>query len=59
MAAPNKARDQLNNLRAEIRSLGRTIAALEAEHTLATVGRLRTLAKSSRTGGGAAARTSR
>ena len=35
MAAPNKALDQLNNLRAEVRSLGatlgRTIAALEGE----------------------------
>ena len=35
MAAPTKAIDQLNNLRAEVRSLGgtlgRTIAALEGE----------------------------
>lgn len=59
MAETNKALDQLNNLRAEIRSLGHTIAPLEGEHTLATVGRLRTLAKSSRAGEAAAARISR
>ena len=61
MAAPNKALDQLNSLRAEVRSLGhtlgRTIAALEGEKTLETVETLRTLAKSSRTGDAAAARS--
>src|SRR3954471_20777213 len=61
MAAPNKALDQLNNLRAEVRSLGatlgRTIAALEGEKTLETVETLRTLAKSSRAGDAAAARS--
>jgi phosphoenolpyruvate carboxylase len=61
MAATNKALDQLNNLRAEVRSLGatlgRTIAALEGEKTLATVETLRTLAKSSRAGDAAAARS--
>ncbi|HEX7631837.1 MAG TPA: phosphoenolpyruvate carboxylase [Lacunisphaera sp.] len=61
MAAPNKALDQLNNLRAEVRSLGatlgRTIAALEGEKTLETVETLRTLAKSSRAGEAAAARS--
>lgn len=60
MAATNKALDQLNNLRAEVRSLGatlgRTIAALEGEKTLETVEALRTLAKSSRAGDAAAAR---
>src|SRR6478735_1364279 len=58
--ATNKALDQLSDLRAEIRSLGatlgRTIAALEGEKTLATVESLRTLAKSSRAGDAAAAR---
>jgi len=58
--ATNKALDQLSDLRAEIRSLGatlgRTIAALEGEKTLATVESLRTLAKSSRSGDAAAAR---
>ena len=58
---PNKALDQLSDLRAEIRSLGatlgRTIAMLEGEKTLATVEALRTLAKSSRTGDAAAARS--
>ena len=61
MAAPNKALDQLNNLRAEVRSLGatlgRTIAALEGEKTLATVEHLRVLAKNSRAGDAAAARS--
>ena len=61
MAAPNKALDQLNSLRAEVRSLGatlgRTIAALEGEKTLKTVETLRTLAKSSRAGDAAAARS--
>jgi phosphoenolpyruvate carboxylase len=61
MAAPNKALDQLNNLRAEVRSLGatlgRTIATLEGEKTLGTVETLRTLAKSSRAGDAAAARS--
>ena len=61
MAAPNKALDQLNSLRAEVRSLGatlgRTIAALEGEKTLGTVETLRTLAKSSRAGDAAAARS--
>src|SRR3954462_416067 len=61
MAASNKALDQLNNLRAEVRSLGntlgRTIATLEGEKTLATVETLRTLAKSSRAGEAAAARS--
>src|SRR3954470_16520944 len=60
MAALNKALDQLNNLRAEVRSLGstlgRTIAALEGEKTLETVESLRTVAKSSRAGDAAAAR---
>ena len=59
--ATNKALDQLNNLRAEVRSLGatlgRTIAVLEGEKTLATVESLRTLAKSSRAGDAAAARS--
>jgi phosphoenolpyruvate carboxylase len=61
MAAPTKAIDQLNNLRAEVRSLGatlgRTIATLEGEKTLETVETLRTLAKSSRAGEAAAARS--
>ena len=61
MAATNKALDQLAGLRAEIRSLGhtlgRTIAELEGERTLATVESLRTLAKSSRAGDAAAARS--
>ncbi len=61
MAAPNKAIDQLSNLRAEVRSLGgtlgRTIAALEGEKTLEMVETLRTLAKSSRAGEAAAARS--
>ncbi len=61
MAAPNKALDQLNTLRAEVRSLGntlgRTIAALEGKETLETVETLRTLAKSSRNGEAAAARS--
>jgi phosphoenolpyruvate carboxylase len=61
MAAPNKALDQLNNLRAEVRSLGstlgRTIARLEGEKTLETVETLRTLAKSSRAGDSSAARS--
>ena len=59
--APNKALDHLSDLRAEIRSLGgtlgRTIAMLEGEKTLGTVEALRTLAKSSRTGDAAAARS--
>ena len=58
---PNKALDQLSDLRAEIRSLGatlgRTIAMLEGEKTLETVEALRTLAKSSRSGDVAAARS--
>src|SRR3954464_13867200 len=61
MAATNKALDQLNNLRAEVRSLGntlgRTIATLEGEKTLETVETLRTLAKSSRAGDAGAARS--
>jgi phosphoenolpyruvate carboxylase len=61
MAPPNKALDQLNNLRAEVRSLGntlgRTIATLEGEKTLETVETLRTLAKSSRAGEAGAARS--
>ena len=61
MASPSKAVDQLKNLRAEVRSLGatlgRTIAELEGEKTLATVETLRTLAKSSRAGDAAAARS--
>ena len=61
MAAPTKAIDQLNNLRAEVRSLGatlgRTIATLEGEKALETVETLRTLAKSSRAGEAAAARS--
>ncbi len=61
MPSPNKALDQLNNLRAEVRSLGatlgRTIAALEGAKTLETVETLRTLAKSSRAGEAAAARS--
>ncbi|MDB6170501.1 MAG: ppc [Verrucomicrobia bacterium] len=61
MAPPHKALDQLNNLRAEVRSLGatlgRTIAALEGEKTLATVEHLRVLAKNSRAGDAAAARS--
>jgi phosphoenolpyruvate carboxylase len=56
----HKALDQLSDLRAEIRSLGatlgRTIAALEGEKTLATVEAPRTLAKNSRAGDAAAAR---
>ncbi len=59
--ATNKALDQLSDLRAEIRSLGatlgRTIAMLEGEKTLETVESLRTLAKSSRSGDAAAARS--
>lgn len=55
-----KALDQLSDLRAEIRSLGatlgRTIAALEGEKTLEMVESLRTLAKSSRSGDGNAAK---
>src|SRR6478752_2543939 len=58
--ATNKALEQLSDLRAEIRSLGatlgRTIAALEGDKTLATVEALRTLAKNSRAGDAAAAR---
>jgi phosphoenolpyruvate carboxylase len=61
MAATNHALDQLKDLRAEVRSLGatlgRTIASLEGEKTLATVELLRTLAKSSRAGDAAAARS--
>jgi len=61
MAATTKALDQLNNLRAEVRSLGhtlgRTIAALEGEKTLATVEQLRTLAKGSRAGDMGSARS--
>jgi phosphoenolpyruvate carboxylase len=61
MASNNKALDQLKDLRAEVRSLGatlgRTIAALEGEKTLAMVETLRTLAKSSRAGDAAAARS--
>lgn len=60
MSSSHKALDQLNNLRAEVRSLGttlgRTIAALEGEKALATVETLRTLAKSSRAGHASAAR---
>ncbi len=61
MAAPNKALDQLGDLRSEIRSLGatlgRSIAALEGVRTFETVENLRTLAKSSRAGDAAAARS--
>jgi phosphoenolpyruvate carboxylase len=61
MPATSKSSDQLKNLQAEVRSLGatlgRTIAALEGEKTLATVERLRTLAKSSRSGEASAARS--
>jgi phosphoenolpyruvate carboxylase len=61
MPVTSKSSDQLKNLQAEVRSLGatlgRTIAALEGEKTLATVERLRTLAKSSRSGDSSAART--
>jgi len=57
----NKALDHLSDLRAEIRSLGgtlgHTIAMLEGGKTLETVESLRTLAKSSRTGDAAAARS--
>src|SRR5450432_2095337 len=60
MPATSKSSDPLKNLQAEVRSLGatlgRTIAALEGEKTLATVERLRTLAKSSRAGDASAAR---
>ncbi|MBL9215486.1 MAG: phosphoenolpyruvate carboxylase [Opitutaceae bacterium] len=60
MAATSKALDQLSQLRAEVRvlgaTLGRTIAELEGERTLATVERLRTLAKDSRAGESGAAR---
>ena len=60
MPVTSKSSDQLKNLQAEVRSLGatlgRTIAALEGESTLATVERLRTLAKSSRSGDASAAR---
>jgi phosphoenolpyruvate carboxylase len=60
MAAPTQALDQHAKLRAEIRSLGatlgQTIAALEGERTLEMVETLRTLAKSSRAGDGAAGR---
>ena len=60
MPATRKPLDQLKTLQAEVRSLGatlgRTIAALEGEKTLATVERLRTLAKSSRAGESSAAR---
>ena len=56
-----KTSEHLKVLQAEIRSLGatlgRTIAALEGEKTLATVESLRTLAKSSRAGDASAART--
>ena len=56
----HKALDQLSDLRAEIRSLGatlgRSIATLEGEKTLALVESLRTLAKNSRAGDAAAAR---
>ncbi len=59
--ATHKAHDQLSDLRAEIRSLGatlgRTIAALDGAKTLDTVESLRTLAKDSRTGDAAAARS--
>ncbi len=61
MATPTKAIDQLSNLRMEVRSLGatlgRTIATLEGEKTLEMVETLRTLAKSSRAGEAAAARS--
>jgi phosphoenolpyruvate carboxylase len=57
MATHHEALDQL---RTEVRNLGRllgqTIAALRGEGTLATVEKLRTLAKSSRSGHAAAAR---
>jgi phosphoenolpyruvate carboxylase len=60
MSVTRKPLDQLKTLQAEVRSLGatlgRTIAALEGEKTLATVERLRTLAKSSRSGDSSAAR---
>jgi phosphoenolpyruvate carboxylase len=60
MPAASKSLNQLKNLQAEVRSLGatlgRTIAALEGNKTLATVERLRTLAKSSRSGDPSAAR---
>jgi len=61
MSATSKSSDPLKNLQAEVRSLGatlgRTIAALEGDQTLATVEKLRTLAKSSRSGDATAART--
>jgi phosphoenolpyruvate carboxylase len=61
MAAPTHAIDQHAKLRAEIRSLGatlgQTIAALEGPKTLELVESLRTLAKDSRAGDLAAARS--
>jgi phosphoenolpyruvate carboxylase len=61
MAAPTHALDQHAKLRAEIRSLGatlgQTIAALEGQRTLDLVESLRTLAKDSRAGDAAAARS--
>ncbi|HEY4247764.1 MAG TPA: phosphoenolpyruvate carboxylase [Lacunisphaera sp.] len=60
MPVTSKSTDQLKNLQAEVRSLGttlgRTIATLEGNKTLATVERLRTFAKNSRGGDAAAAR---
>jgi phosphoenolpyruvate carboxylase len=61
MAASTHALDQHAKLRAEIRSLGatlgQTIAALEGQKTLEMVESLRTLAKDSRAGDAAAARS--
>lgn len=60
MATHHEALDQLDQLRTEVRNLGRmlgrTIAALRGAGTLATVENLRTLAKRSRGGNAAAAR---
>ena len=60
MTTHHEALDQLDQLRTEVRSLGRmlgrSIAALRGEGTLATVENLRTLAKRSRSGNAAAAR---
>jgi phosphoenolpyruvate carboxylase len=60
MPVSNKSANPLKNLQAEVRSLGttlgRTIAALEGNKTLATVEHLRVLAKNSRSGDASAAR---
>ena len=60
MTTHHEALDQLDQLRTEVRSLGRmlgrSIAALRGEATLAMVENLRTLAKRSRSGNVAAAR---